>query len=35
MRVMPVGWAGAPFDYQTHADFGAADHICYHGVIDT
>jgi beta-galactosidase len=28
-----LGWCA--FDYQTHADFGAGDHICYHGVMDT
>ncbi len=27
-----LGWCA--FDYQTHADFGAGDHICYHGVMD-
>jgi beta-galactosidase len=27
-----LGWCG--FDYQTHADFGSGDHICYHGVMD-
>lgn len=27
-----LGWCG--FDYQTHADFGAGDPICYHGVMD-
>lgn len=28
-----LGWCA--FDYQTHADFGASDHICYHGIMDT
>jgi hypothetical protein len=28
-----LGWCA--FDYQTHADFGAGDQICYHGVMDT
>jgi len=28
-----LGWCA--FDYQTHVDFGAGDHICYHGVMDT
>jgi len=28
-----LGWCA--FDYQTHVDFGADDHICYHGVMDT
>lgn len=28
-----IGWCA--FDYQTHADFGSGDHICYHGVMDT
>lgn len=28
-----LGWCA--FDYQTHEDFGAGDHICYHGVMDT
>ena len=28
-----LGWCA--FDYQTHADFGSGDHICYHGVMDT
>lgn len=27
-----VGWCA--FDYNTHADFGAGDKICYHGVMD-
>ncbi len=27
-----LGWCA--FDYQTHADFGSGDHICYHGVMD-
>ncbi|MBP5289148.1 MAG: glycoside hydrolase family 2 protein [Clostridia bacterium] len=26
------GWCA--FDYNTHKDFGAGDHICYHGVAD-
>jgi len=28
-----LGWCA--FDYQTHVDFGADDHICYHGIMDT
>lgn len=32
-RIMgAVGWCA--FDYNTHADFGAGDKICYHGVMD-
>jgi len=27
-----IGWCA--FDYNTHADFGAGDRICYHGVSD-
>lgn len=27
-----IGWC--TFDYNTHCDFGAGDHICYHGVMD-
>jgi beta-galactosidase len=27
-----IGWCA--FDYNTHADFGSGDHICYHGVSD-
>lgn len=27
-----LGWCA--FDYQTHADFGSGDHVCYHGVMD-
>jgi beta-galactosidase len=27
-----IGWCA--FDYNTHRDFGAGDHICYHGVSD-
>jgi beta-galactosidase len=27
-----IGWCA--FDYNTHSDFGAGDHICYHGVSD-
>ncbi len=27
-----IGWCA--FDYNTHADFGASDRICYHGVSD-
>jgi beta-galactosidase len=27
-----LGWCA--FDYNTHADFGSGDHICYHGVSD-
>jgi beta-galactosidase len=27
-----IGWCA--FDYNTHANFGAGDRICYHGVID-
>ena len=27
-----VGWCA--FDYNTHADFGSGDKICYHGVMD-
>ena len=27
-----IGWCA--FDYNTHADFGAGDKICYHGVMD-
>ncbi len=27
-----IGWCA--FDYNTHKDFGAGDHICYHGVMD-
>jgi len=27
-----IGWCS--FDYNTHQDFGAGDHICYHGVFD-
>jgi beta-galactosidase len=27
-----IGWCA--FDYNTHADFGAGDRICYHGVTD-
>lgn len=27
-----VGWCA--FDYNTHADFGSGDQICYHGVMD-
>ncbi len=27
-----IGWCA--FDYNTHADFGAGDRICYHGVVD-
>ncbi len=27
-----TGWCA--FDYNTHADFGSDDHICYHGVSD-
>jgi beta-galactosidase len=27
-----IGWCA--FDYNTHADFGAGDRICYHGVAD-
>jgi beta-galactosidase len=27
-----LGWCA--FDYATHSDFGAGDHICYHGVMD-
>jgi beta-galactosidase len=27
-----IGWCA--FDYNTHKDFGAGDHICYHGVED-
>ena len=26
-----IGWCA--FDYNTHADFGSGDRICYHGVI--
>ncbi len=27
-----IGWCG--FDYNTHANFGAGDRVCYHGVTD-
>ena len=27
-----IGWCA--FDYNTHANFGSGDHICYHGVMD-
>ena len=27
-----IGWCA--FDYNTHADFGSGDHICYHGISD-
>ncbi len=27
-----IGWCA--FDYNTHANFGSGDHICYHGVFD-
>jgi beta-galactosidase len=27
-----IGWCA--FDYNTHADFGSGDHVCYHGVAD-
>ena len=27
-----LGWCA--FDYNTHANFGSGDHICYHGVFD-
>jgi beta-galactosidase len=27
-----LGWCA--FDYNTHADFGSGDHVCYHGVSD-
>lgn len=27
-----IGWCA--FDYNTHANFGSGDHICYHGVTD-
>ena len=27
-----IGWCA--FDYNTHADFGTGDRICYHGVTD-
>jgi beta-galactosidase len=27
-----IGWCA--FDYNTHADFGAGDRICYHGIAD-
>jgi beta-galactosidase len=27
-----IGWCA--FDYNTHGNFGSADHICYHGVTD-
>src|SRR5438034_8997861 len=27
-----IGWCA--FDYNTHADFGSGDRICYHGVTD-
>lgn len=27
-----IGWCA--FDYNTHADFGSGDGICYHGVMD-
>ncbi len=27
-----IGWCA--FDYNTHANFGSGDHICYHGVSD-
>ncbi len=27
-----IGWCA--FDYNTHADFGSGDRICYHGVLD-
>ena len=27
-----IGWCA--FDYNTHGNFGAGDHICYHGVCD-
>jgi beta-galactosidase len=27
-----IGWCA--FDYNTHADFGAGDRICYHGITD-
>jgi beta-galactosidase len=27
-----IGWCA--FDYDTHADFGSGDRICYHGVMD-
>ena len=27
-----LGWCA--FDYNTHANFGSGDHICYHGVMD-
>lgn len=27
-----IGWCA--FDYNTHADFGSGDRICYHGVMD-
>jgi beta-galactosidase len=27
-----IGWCA--FDYNTHAEFGAGDRICYHGVLD-
>ncbi len=27
-----IGWCA--FDYNTHKDFGAGDHICHHGVMD-
>lgn len=28
-----IGWCA--FDYNTHANFGSGDRICYHGVMDT
>ena len=27
-----IGWCA--FDYNTHADFGSGDRVCYHGVAD-
>jgi len=27
-----IGWCA--FDYNTHSNFGAGDHVCYHGVTD-
>ncbi len=27
-----IGWCA--FDYNTHANFGSGDRICYHGVTD-
>lgn len=27
-----IGWCA--FDYNTHANFGSGDHVCYHGVYD-